>query len=151
MTLDRTLPPLIPDYMTYSWLSLLRGHDMIIILLLPDIWYSCTPEYLNPWNREAPDITPVLYSCWPRNRITMDIVHLWISPRTLLFETLLYLNNLHRDGEIDGYRYSFCVYGGHKYVVQLPVGFDLEATRRFRGVYWHPYPLACLSGCAIIP
>jgi len=58
MTLDQTLPPLIPDYMTYSWLSLLRGHDMIIILLLPDIWYSWTPVYLNPWNREAPDFTP---------------------------------------------------------------------------------------------
>jgi len=29
-------------YITYSWLSLLRGLDMIIIQL-PDIWYSCTP------------------------------------------------------------------------------------------------------------
>jgi len=26
------------------------------------------------------------------------------------------------------------------------LGFDLEATRRFRGVYWHPYPPACLPG-----
>jgi len=38
-------------------------------------------------------------------------------------------------GEIDGYRYSFCVYGGHKYVVQLPVGFDLEGHQALpRGV-----------------
>ena len=44
-------------YMAYSWLSPLRKLDMIIILL-PDIWYSWTPVYLNPWNREAPDITP---------------------------------------------------------------------------------------------
>ena len=45
-------------YMTYSWLSLLQGLGMTIILL-PDIWYSWTPVLLyNPWNREAPDITP---------------------------------------------------------------------------------------------
>ena len=47
-------------YMIYSWLSLLRGLGMTIILL-PDTWYSCTPELLytwTPWNREAPDITP---------------------------------------------------------------------------------------------
>ena len=44
-------------YMTYSWLSLLQGLGMTIILL-PDTWYSWTPVYLNPWNREAPDITP---------------------------------------------------------------------------------------------
>jgi len=43
--------------MTYSWLSLLRRLGMTIILL-PDIWYSWTPVHLNPWNREAPDITP---------------------------------------------------------------------------------------------
>ena len=51
-------------------------------------------------------------------------------------------------GEIDGYRYSFCVYGGHTYVVQLiPVEFDLEATRRFRRVYWYPYPLPVCRVC----
>ena len=33
-------------YMAYSWLSLLRGLGMIIILL-PDIWYSWTPVLLN--------------------------------------------------------------------------------------------------------
>ena len=33
-------------YMTYSWLSLLRGLGTIIILL-PDIWYSWTPVLLN--------------------------------------------------------------------------------------------------------
>ena len=32
-------------YITYSWLSLLRGLDMIIILL-PDIWYSSTSVLL---------------------------------------------------------------------------------------------------------
>ena len=50
--LDLTLPPLIPDYMTYSWLSLLRGHDMIIILLLPDIWYFWAPVLLYTWTPE---------------------------------------------------------------------------------------------------
>ena len=33
-------------YIAYSWLSLLQGLDMIIILL-PDIWYSWTPVLLN--------------------------------------------------------------------------------------------------------
>ena len=33
-------------YFAYSWLSLLRGLSMIIILL-PDIWYSWTPVLLN--------------------------------------------------------------------------------------------------------
>jgi len=56
-------------------------HDYyIIITRYLVLLSSCTPVYLNPWNREAPDITPVLYSCWPRNRIIMDIVHLW-TPR----------------------------------------------------------------------
>ena len=31
----------------------------------PELLYSWTPVYLNPWNREAPDITLILYSCWP--------------------------------------------------------------------------------------
>ena len=62
--IDLTLWPLTGHYhpwylyyMTYSWLSLLRGLGMIIILL-SNIWYSWTHVYLNPWNREAPDITP---------------------------------------------------------------------------------------------
>ena len=38
--------PWYPYYMTYSWLSLLWGVDMVIILL-PDIWYSWTPVLLN--------------------------------------------------------------------------------------------------------
>ena len=35
-------------YFTYSWLSLLRELGMIIILL-PDLWYSCAPELLYSW------------------------------------------------------------------------------------------------------
>jgi len=58
-------------YITYSWLSLLRGLGMIIILL-PDFWYSWTlvllnswtPVFLNPCNRETPDIMLlIIYSC----------------------------------------------------------------------------------------
>jgi len=66
----------IHDYtITGTW------HDYyIIITRYLVLLSSCTPVYLNPWNREAPDITPVLYYCWPRNRIIMDIVHLW-TPR----------------------------------------------------------------------
>ena len=46
-------------YMAYSWLSLLRGLGMIIILL-PDIWYSWTPVLLNscilePLKKGTPD------------------------------------------------------------------------------------------------
>ena len=52
-------------YMAYSWLSLFRGLGMIIILL-PDIWYSwtpvllnsCTPEPLYSWTL----VSPVLMS-----------------------------------------------------------------------------------------
>jgi len=43
-------------YMAYSWLSLLRWLGMIIILL-PDLWYSWTPVPLNSW-------TPVLLNSW---------------------------------------------------------------------------------------
>jgi len=35
-------------YIAYSWLSLLRELGMIIILL-PDLWYSCAPELLYSW------------------------------------------------------------------------------------------------------
>ena len=54
-------------------------------------------------------------------------------------------------GEIDGYRYSFCVYGGHTYVVQL---FLLDSTWRPPGVSegYTGTPTPCLpAGCAIIP
>jgi len=60
--------PWLPDYMTYTWLSLLRGHDMIIILLLPDIWYSWTPVLLYTWTPEIGrplTLLLILYSCWP--------------------------------------------------------------------------------------
>jgi len=59
-------------YIAYSWLSLLRGLDIIIILLLY-IWYSWTLVllyswtlvFLNPYNRETFDIIlQILYSCW---------------------------------------------------------------------------------------
>ena len=45
-------------YLTYSWLSLLRGLGMIIILL-PDLWYSCTPELLYSWTPVSPDSCPL--------------------------------------------------------------------------------------------
>jgi len=47
VTPEWTVLNLTPDYIAYSWLSLLRGpwHD---IILLPDIWYSCTPELMYP-------------------------------------------------------------------------------------------------------
>ena len=54
-------------YIAYSWLLLLWRLGMIIILL-PDFWYSwtpvllnfCTPVFLNPCNRETPDIILLL-------------------------------------------------------------------------------------------
>ena len=54
-------------YMTYSWLSLLRGLGMTIILL-PDIWYSWTLVLLYPWTPEIGRLLTlllILYSCWP--------------------------------------------------------------------------------------
>ena len=53
--LTRHYHPWYLYYMTYSWLSLLRGLGMTIILL-PNIWYSWTPVLLNPWKRVTPDI-----------------------------------------------------------------------------------------------
>ena len=51
-------------YIVYSWLSLLQRLDMIIILL-SDIWYSWTPVFLNPCNRETLNIILLIpYSCW---------------------------------------------------------------------------------------
>jgi len=56
-----------------SWLTHLRGLDMIIIPL-PDSWYSSTLVFLNPWNRETSDIILlILYSCWSRKWLIMDI------------------------------------------------------------------------------
>jgi len=48
-----------PYYLAYSWLSLLRGLDMIIILL-SDLWYSWTSVHLNPC---TPELLYPLYSC----------------------------------------------------------------------------------------
>jgi len=61
-------------FFAYSWLSLLRGLGMIIILL-PDIWYSWTPVLLNSCILEPLKkgdswyYTPID----PRNWITMNI------------------------------------------------------------------------------
>jgi len=51
--------------------------------------------------------------------------------------------------ETDEYRYSLHIYDGFKVSRGHILGFDLEATRCFRGVYWHPIPLP--AGCAISP
>jgi len=52
-------------------------------------------------------------------------------------------------GKIDEYRYSLLIYDGLKVSRGLILGFDLEATRCFRGVYWHPTFLP--AECAISP
>ena len=46
-------------------------------------------------------------------------------------------------GEADEYRYSLHVYDGLIVSRGHILRFDLKATRRFRGVYWHPYSPAC--------
>ena len=43
----------------------------------------------------------------------------------------------------DEYWYSLHVYDSLIVSRGHILGFDLEATRRFRGVYWHPYSPAC--------
>ena len=50
-------------------------------------------------------------------------------------------------GETDAYRYSLHVYDGHIVSRGHILGFDLKATRYFRGVYWHPYSPACRLYC----
>ena len=60
LTLDRTLLPLIPVlydiFMTITFTG--TWHDYYIITRYFVLLNSCTPVYLNPWNREALDITP---------------------------------------------------------------------------------------------
>ena len=60
LTLDRTLLPLIPVlydiFMTITFTG--TWHDYYIITRYLVLLNSCTPVFLNPWNREAPDITP---------------------------------------------------------------------------------------------
>ena len=51
-------------------------------------------------------------------------------------------------GKTDQYRYSLHVYDS-LIVSRHILGFDLEATRCFRGVYCTPTPLP--AGCAISP
>jgi len=52
-------------------------------------------------------------------------------------------------GETDEYRYSLHVYDGLKGSRGHILGFDLEATKRFRGCTGTPTPLHL--GCAISP
>ena len=95
VTLDRHHHPWYLYYMTYFWLSLLRGLGMIIILL-PDIWYSWTPILLNSCILEPLKYGGSWHYSWyytpvdPRNRITMDIGLLWI-PCGLYYLTLCYI------------------------------------------------------------
>jgi len=108
-------------YIVYSWLSLLRGLGMIIILL-PDLWYytvllnSCAPELLcswtpvslNPCNREIPHIMlQILYSCWSRNWIIMDVGLQWTPCGHYLWTIyIMKYSTYPRAGETDGYRYD---------------------------------------------
>ena len=67
-TLERTLPPLIPILYDIFMTITLRGVDMVIILLLSDIWYSWTPVLLYTWTPEIGRLLTlllILYSCWP--------------------------------------------------------------------------------------
>ena len=70
VTLDRTLPPLIPILYDIFMTITLRGVDMVIILLLlSDIWYSWTPILLYTWTPEIGRLLTlllILYSSWPR-------------------------------------------------------------------------------------
>jgi len=76
MTPDRILLPLIPIlYGIFMTITFTRTwHDYYIVtrylVLLnfcaPELMCSWTHVYLNPWNRETPDIMLlILYFCWP--------------------------------------------------------------------------------------
>ena len=81
-------------YIIYSWLLLLRGLDMIIILL-PDIWYSWTPVLLNsciPYTHVSCTVTLVARSyrrpvehAWRRDN--KDVSHDHASVRRILNRT----------------------------------------------------------------
>jgi len=106
-------------YIASSWLSLLRGLDMILYCYQT----SDTPELLYSWTPKIWRLL-ILYSWYytpiaPRNWIIMDIVLLWIHCGHHHWTIYNKVLKLHRDRKTDGYRYSFSVYGGHTNVVQL--------------------------------
>ena len=127
-------------HFAYSWLSLLRGLGMIIILL-PDIWYSWTPVLLNSCILEPLKQGDSWYYTPddPRNWLTMDIGLLWTHCGQSIMKCSTYTGT----GETDEYWYSLHVYDGLIVSRDHILGFYLEATRSFRGVYWHPYSPAC--------
>ena len=107
-------------YIAYSWLSLLQGFDMIIILL-PDIWYSWTLVLLYSWTPEIGRLL-ILYSWYythvdPQNWVTMDIGLLWTYCGHYQWTICNNWTAYTGTGETDGYRHSFRVYGGHTNVV----------------------------------
>jgi len=68
-------------YIAYSWLSLLRGLDMNIIMLpfgTLELLYFWTPVFLNPWNRETPDTMLLLIPIvTPRSRGYGDVTAMY--------------------------------------------------------------------------
>jgi len=89
-------------YFAYSWLSLLRGLDMIIILL-QDIWYSCAPELLYSWTPVTGRLLILFSWCHtpvdPRNWLIMDIGLLWTPCGYYHWAIYNKVFNLHWDGK----------------------------------------------------
>jgi len=93
-------------YIVYSWLSLLRRLGMIIILL-PHLWYSQTPVFLNPVNKETPDIILLMsYFVDPRNWLIMDVELLYSLWTLSLAIYIIKYSTYTRVGETNGYWYD---------------------------------------------
>jgi len=90
----------------------------LVSLDTPELRYTWIPVLLNPWF--SCDVTPLSCSCC-----------LWLYN--------IIVDNLHRIGRNWWVLIYFHVYDGLKVPRNHNLGFYLEATRSFRGVYWCPY------------
>ena len=140
-------PVLYYRFMTIIFIG--TWHDYYIITRHLVLLNSCAPELLYT---RTPETERLLTLCsWyythvdPRNKITMDIGLLWIpcghSHWTICNNWITYTGTW----EIDGYGYSFCVYGGHTNVVQLILGIRPGGDQVFSWGVLAPL-LPCLPG-----
>jgi len=105
----------------------------------PELLCSWTPVYLNPLKRrDSWYYTPID----SRYRITKDIGLLWIPCGHYHWIICNNWTTYTGRGKLM-YQYSLHVYDDLKVSRDHILGFDMEATRCFRGVYWHPYSPAC--------
>ena len=150
-----TLP--IHDYRFYgdlAWLLYCTRHLVLLDSSSPVLLNSCTSELLYSWTLEIGRVM-ILYSWYytpfdPRNWLIMNIgcEH---TANIVIGQSVIKYSTYTGTGKTDGYRYSFCVYGGHTNVVQLIPKIRPGSHQALpRGVL-APLPPSLTARCAIIP